>query len=108
MPKQGEVAAPNVHEFFEELRQRAAIMTSMRRVVILVETGQGYGFPARYTERPIPKYPLGIDDMTQDLPNAPLAGSITKASSLWRKLAQKLAKLRRLPGQDRGKFGFRH
>ena len=64
MLEHGNVAAPYVHEFFQKLRQGAAVMTGVCRVVILVEAGQGYGFPAGDTKRSIAEHPLGVDHVT--------------------------------------------
>jgi len=61
MLEQGDVAAPNLRELFEQLAQRTAIVPRLGRVGILIKTGKREGLAARDTQGPIAEHALGIN-----------------------------------------------
>src|SRR5438093_1173604 len=90
---------PNRHPFSEQARQGTGVRAGLRRVGVLVESGQRGGITTGEAEGTIHHDPLDIAEMAHYLLHAPLARAIAKSAAGFRNPGQAAGRLLQLPRQ---------
>src|SRR5512134_487949 len=81
--QEGQVRLPDEGELIQELPERDPVRRSRRHVLVLVERRQGRRLAPAEAERPVAEDTLGVDEVPEHLPEAPLALGVSKGLPVW-------------------------
>src|SRR5688572_32157579 len=90
-----EIGFPQPGEFVDQIREAAAIEAGMRDVLLFIEAREVGVLTAADAERPVSEHPLGVANVAEYLPDAPLPGGVAERFPRRREHLRSAANLRR-------------
>jgi hypothetical protein len=106
--QEGQVRLPDESELLDQLPERDRVRARGGDVRVLVEGGQRRRLAPAEAERPVAEHALGVDEVPEDLPEAPLALGVPPGLPFGGYRPRDLAHLGELAVEDGDDVRLRH